>query len=195
MYVVDITRTNDEIFTDIIVGKNSMDTKKKIMNYIIDFMTASYNICIDYDLLDQSLNIELFSLNDFMMNNYNICLDKNLIIQSMPTDKDHCLIVKYFNELVDETPIIYLLNKNQSSLANSILTYHINDDLIDRYQDDLSTYEKIKDSKDINSFPQENKKSEIISLYNGGLFLEELLNNACSLKQLNNKNFGESIDI
>lgn len=133
MYVVDITRTKDKIDSDMLIGKNSMDAKSKTINYIIDFAFAHYNINIDYDLLDQSLNIELFSLKDFMWKNYNFISDKNLIIQATPTDKEHCLFVKHFNEKTDEYPSIYVLDQKDTALANNILTFLVNDDLINEY--------------------------------------------------------------
>ena len=64
-----------------------------------------------------------------------------------------------------------------------------NDALIEKYQDNILEYDRLKlgyDGKNVTStiYPKLNIKSEIISLYNGGLFLEELLNNSYSLNQL-----------
>lgn len=196
MYVVDITRTNDELDSDMLVGRDSMDAKIKTINYISDFALAHYNISIDRDLLDQSLNIELFSLKDFMKNNYNIVPDKDLIIQATSTDKDHCLFVKFFNEKLDDFPTIYMLNKNELNKAYNIMSYLVNDELITQNKDDLSIYEnnKLDFNKNIDSYSYAGIKCNIVSLYNGGLFLEELLNNACSLKDINKKDMG-GIDI
>ena len=197
MYVVDITRTNDELDSDMLVGRDSMDAKSKTINYISDFALAHYNISIDRNLLDQSLNIELFSLKDFMKNNYNVVLDKDLIIQATPTDKDHCLFVKFFNEKLDAFPTIYMLNKDELNKAHNIMSYLVNDELITQNKDDLSIYEKNKldfNNKNIDSYSYAGVKCNIVSLYNGGLFLEELLNNACSLKDINKKDMG-GIDI
>ena len=197
MYVVDITRTKDELDSDMLVGRDSMDAKSKTINYISDFALAHYNISIDRDLLDQNLNIELFSLKNFMKNNYNIVPDKDLIIQATPTDKDHCLFVKFFNEKLDDFPTIYMLNKNDLDTARNIMAYIVNDELITQNKDDLSIYEKNKldfNNKNIDSYSYAGVKCNIISLYNGGLFLEELLNNACSLKDINKKDMG-GIDI
>ncbi len=187
MYVVDVTRTNDELDSDMLVGRDSMEAKYKTMNYISDFALAHYNISIDRDLLDQCLNIDLFSLKDFMKNNYNIVPDKNLIIQATPTDKDHCLFVKFFNEKIDDFPTIYMLNKNDLDKARNIMTYIVNDELITQNKNDLSIYEKNKlnFNNNIDSYSYAGVKCNIISLYNGGMFLEELLNNACTLKDIN----------
>jgi len=187
MYVVDITRTNDELDSDMLVGRDSMDAKIKTINYISDFALAHYNISIDRDLLDQCLNIDLFSLKDFMKNNYNIIPTKDLIIQATPTDKDHCLFVKFFNEKIDDFPTIYMLNKNDLDKARNIMTYIVNDELITQNKNDLSIYEKNKlnFNNNIDSYTYAGVKCNIVSLYNGGMFLEELLNNACSLKDIN----------
>lgn len=187
MYVVDITRDNKD--TDMLCGNDSMDAKAKTINYIIDYTFANYNIYINKEVLDQSLNIELFSLKSFLQNNYSMSIDNDLIIQSIPTDKNHCLFLKYMDKNTD-IPIIYNFHKKDIKVAQSCMRYLVNDALINEYQNDLAEYEilKMNNEKDIEVqstfYPKLNIKSEIVSLYNGGLFLEELLNNACSLNQL-----------
>jgi hypothetical protein len=197
MYVVDITRTKDELDSDMLVGKDSMDTKAKIMNYVSNFILSNYSIYVDRDLLDQHLNIELFFLKDFMKNNYNLNIDKNLIIQSVHTDKEHCLFVKFFNKNLDDFPTIYMLEKNDLDNARKIMTYITNDELINKFQDDLSLYDKNKLDYDMNmdSYSFAGVECNIISLYDsGGMFLEELLNNNYSLKDINKNDLG-GIDI
>lgn len=191
MYVIDITRTKDELDSDMLVGKDSMDAKRKTMNYISNFVFANYNINIDKDLLDESLNIDLFSLKDFMITNYNLVPDKNLIIQAKSTDKDHCLFVKFFDEDVDEYPTLYILNKKDEKKAKTIMAYIVNDELINKYKDNLSIYKenKIQFYSNIDSYSFRGIKCNVVSLYNkNGLFLEELLNNYCSLNHLNDGN-------
>lgn len=193
MYVVDITRDNNK--TDMLCGNDSMDAKSKTLNYIMDYTFANYNIYLNKDVLDQNLNMDLFSLKHFLNDNYSVSIDNDLIIQSIPTDKKHCLFLKYMDEKKD-IPDIYVFGKNDFKIAQSFMKYLVNDALIDKYQDNLEEYDRLKLELNKNynltatHYPKLNIKSEIVSLYNGGMFLEELLNNACSLKQLNKDEFG-----
>ena len=101
MIVVDITRldkNNKE--NDLLIGNISIDTKNKVINYIYDYSLANLNIDVDKELLDYKLNMESFSLKDFLLENYNITTDKDLIIHSAKTDKDHCLFLKFDNDIV-----------------------------------------------------------------------------------------------
>ncbi len=49
---------------------------------------------------------------------------------------------------------------------------------------------RIKDDELVidSTYPKLGIDCKIVSLYNGGLFLEELLNNSCSLNQLQKEN-------
>lgn len=186
MYVIDITR--DNTFTDMLCGNNSMDAKNKTLDYVIDYAFANYDILIKKELLDQYLNLDSFSLNKFLNENYSISVEKDLIIQSIITDKDNCLFVKYIDEKTN-VPALYAFNKKDKDVAHTILTFLVNDGLIDKYKDDLSEYDKRKLSYNQKNMGytnfNANIKSEIISLYDyNGMFLEELLNNACSLNQV-----------
>lgn len=186
MYVIDITR--DNTFTDMLCGNNSMDAKNKTLDYVIDYALANYDILIKKEFLDQYLNLDSFSLNKFLNENYSISIEKDLIIQSIITDKDNCLFVKYIDEKAD-VPTLYAFNKKDKDVAHTILTFLVNDGLIDKYKDDLSEYDKRKLSYNQKNMGytnfNANIKSEIISLYDyNGMFLEELLNNACSLNQV-----------
>lgn len=186
MYVIDITR--DNTFTDMLCGNNSMDAKNKTLDYVIDYALANYDILIKKELLDQYLNLDSFSLNKFLNENYSISIEKDLIIQSIITDKDNCLFVKYIDEKTD-VPTLYAFNKKDKDVAHTILTFLVNDGLINKYKDDLSEYDKRKLSYNQKNMGytnfNANIKSEIISLYDyNGMFLEELLNNACSLNQV-----------
>lgn len=188
MYLIDVTRTNDEIDSDTLLGKDSMDAKRKIMNYISNFTLANYNIIIDKDVLDQNLDIELFSLKQFIGSNFNLNIDKDLIIQAMPTDKEHCLVVKFFNQNTDDYPLLYILDKNKQKEAKVILAYMVNDELIREYQDDLSIYDnnKIDFNNLKDSYTFAGVKCNIISLYRNGLFMEELLDKNITYNELNN---------
>ena len=190
MYAVNITRTNDEINFDMLIGKNSMDAKSKVMKYIFDFVLVNYNIFVDNDILDQNLSMELFSLRNFMINNYNINIKKNLIIQTMPTDREHCLFVKYYDVKKDEIPFIYIFNKNDEKKANNFMSYLINDALIKKYENNLAIYERLKQkyNTDIKNYKHDSIRCEKISLYDGGLFLEKILNNSISYNQLKKLN-------
>lgn len=191
MYVVDITRTKDEMSSDILLGKDSMDAKRKTIDYIQAYAFANYNVCIDDDVIDQNLNIDSFSFKEFFKNNYSVNIDKDLIIQAFPTNKDNCLLVKYYDEEKDGIPLIYVFNKNDNNKANNLMVYLINDALINKNVDDLSNYEKIKQNYNCNLdiYKYDSIKCEKISLYNNELFIEELLNNFVSYNQLKRDKF------
>lgn len=189
MYVVDITRDLNN--TDMLVGNDSMDAKTKTINYVLDYVLANYNLSIDRNVLDQNLDMNRFSLNEFLKDNYSMMIDKDLLIQSIPVDKKHCLFLKY-NDTKTDFPILYSFHKREMKYAQSVLRFLVNDALIDKYQDNLSEYEmlRIKDNELVidSTYPKLGIDCKIVSLYNGGLFLEELLNNSCSLNQLQKEN-------
>lgn len=194
MYVVDITR-DDDLENDMLIGNDSMSAKSKTINYIMDYVFANYNINLNKDVLDQNLNIDRFSLKQFLNDNYKINIKNDLKIQAVPTDKDHCLFLKNFSSQEDFPSLYTFSNKNKKQ-AQAYMKYLINDALINKYQDNISEYDRLRVdyNKSIESFSDSYIKCEIISLYKGGLFLEELLNNACSYKQIKNKDVG-GIDI
>lgn len=191
MYVVDITRDFNN--TDILCGNNSMDAKTKTINYIMDYALANLNLSIDRDLLDQNLNMSQFSLNKFLKEFYSLIADNDLLIQSIPVDKNHCLFLKYKDDKSD-FPMLYSFQKKEMKYAQSLMRFLVNDSLIEKCQDDLDKYESIKMTNKYNIldsvYPQYGINCRIVSLYNDGLFLEELLNNSCSLNQLQKNNFG-----
>lgn len=195
MYVVDITR--DDFNTDMLIGHDSMNAKNKTINYIMDYVFANYNISLNKDLLDQNLNISRFSLKQFLNNNYNLNIDTDLKIQAFPTDKEHCLFVKYIDDN-NEFPLFYSFNKKDIKKARALMVFLINDSLINRYRDNLEEYERLKVDNKMGKIlltsymPKEKINAKIIDLDNGNNFLEELLNNSCSLYQLKHK--GESIN-
>lgn len=187
MYIVDITRDLNN--TDMLCGNDSMDAKTKTINYIMDFMLVNYNLSLNRNLLDQNLDMRSFSLNKFLRENYSMGLDRDLLIQSLPVDKKHCLFLKYKDDSM-EFPAIYPFRKNEMKKVQGMMRFLVNDSLIEKYQDNLSEYERLK-MKDDNvildsTYPKLGIHSKVVSLYNGGLFLEELLNNSCSLNQLQN---------
>lgn len=188
MYVVDITR--DLSKTDMLCGNDSMDAKTKTINYIMDYALANCNISLDRDLLDQNLNMNRFSLNKFLNENYSVSIENDLLIQSMVVDKMHCLFLKYIDDK-SEFPLLYSFHKKEMKYALSVMKFLVNDALIEKCQDDLSEYERIKIADEKTDrislailYPHHNINCKIVSLYNRGLFLEELLNNSCSLNQL-----------
>lgn len=194
MYVVDITR-DDDLENDMLIGNDSMSAKSKTINYVMDYVFANYNINLNKDVLDQNLNIDRFSLKQFLNDNYKINIKNDLKIQAVPTDKDNCLFLKTINNQ-DDFPSLYTFSNKNKKQAQAYMKYLINDALINKYQDDISEYDRLRIdyNKSIESFSDSYIKCEIISLYKGGLFLEELLNNACSYKQIKNKDVG-GIDI
>ena len=193
MYVVDITR-DDDLENDMLIGNDSMSAKSKTINYVMDYVFANYNINLNKDVLDQNLNIDRFSLKQFLNDNYKINIKNDLKIQAVPTDKDHCLFLKSINSQ-DDFPSLYTFSNKNKKQAQAYMKYLINDALINKYHDDISEYDRLRVdyNKSIESFSDSYIKCEIISLYKGGLFLEELLNNACSYKQIKNKIISISI--
>ena len=188
MYVVDITR-DDDLENDMLIGNDSMSAKSKTINYIMNYVFANYNINLNKDVLDQNLNIDRFSLKQFLNENYKINIKNDLKIQAVPTDKDNCLFLKTINNQ-DDFPSLYTFSNKNKKQAQAYMKYLINDALINKYQDDISEYDRLRIdyNKSIESFSDSYIKCEIISLYKGGLFLEELLNNVCSYKQIKDKN-------
>ena len=193
MYVVDITR-DDDLENDMLIGNDSMSAKSKTINYVMDYVFANYNINLNKDVLDQNLNIDRFSLKQFLNDNYKINIKNDLKIQAVPTDKDNCLFLKTINNQ-DDFPSLYTFSNKNKKQAQAYMKYLINDALINKYQDDISEYDRLRVdyNKSIESFSDSYIKCEIISLYKGGLFLEELLNNTCSYKQIKNKIISISI--
>lgn len=190
MYVIDITR-DDDLENDMLIGNDSMSAKNKTINYVMDYVFANYNINLNKDVLDQNLNIDRFSLKQFLNDNYKINIKNDLKIQAVPTDKDNCLFLKSINSQ-DDFPSLYTFSNKNKKQVQAYMKYLINDALINKYQDDISEYDRLRVdyNKSIESFSDSYIKCEIISLYKGGLFLEELLNNACSYKQIKNKDVG-----
>lgn len=190
MYVVDITRDFND--TDILCGNDSMEAKAKTINYIMDYALANCNLSLDREILDQNLNMSQFSLNKFLNEYYSTEIDRDLLIQSMPIDKKHCLFLKYMDDKND-FPILYSFHKKEMKYAQKVMRFLVNDALIDKYKDNLSEYDRLKMRDDVtildSIYPKLNINCKIISLYNGGLFLEELLNNSCSLNQLQRENY------
>lgn len=190
MYVVDITRDNMD--TDILCGNDSMDAKMKIINYISDYLFANYNFSIDKNILDRDLTMSQFSLNEFLSKNYSKLIDNDMYIQFFFTDKDNCIMVKHIDE--DKTyPLVYFFNKNNKRDAESIAKFLINESLISKFKDRLKEYDRfrVEDRSDIYNpiYQKMGIYSKVISLYSGGLFMEELLTNSLSLNQLKKNNF------
>ena len=92
------------------------------------------------------------------------------------------MLFKNINDF-NEFPILYTLANKEIKNARAIQKFLVNDYLISKYQNDLDYYENIKN--DI-GYQELEFKSEVIDLYNGGLFLEDLLNNSFSYKELKN---------
>lgn len=196
MYVVDITREDNS--TDMLVGNDSMSAKSKTINYVMDYVFANYNINLNKDVLDQNLNLDRFSLQQFLNDNYNLKLDHDLKIQAIPTSKDHCLFLKYMDNNTD-FPLLYSFDNKDIKKARALMTFLVNDSLINKYQDNLEEYDRLRIDYDHSKqllgryMPKENINTEIVNLYNGGMFLEELLNNHFSLRQLQEESMNKKI--
>ena len=193
MQVIDITRVKDNDFeSDFLVGKYSMDAKTKTIKYICDFALANYKLNIDKELLDSNLNMDMFSLKQFIKLNYNYDIKYDLIIQKVDATKDNCVFVKQYDINNDEYPIIYQFNKDELNKAKIYMAFLINDFLINKLSEEnrIDEYEKLK--LNLSTFKKmsylyDTNKFEINTLYDKGIFLETLLNNDCSLNQLNTK--------
>ena len=196
MYVVDITREDNS--TDMLVGNDSMSAKSKTINYVMDYVFANYNINLNKDVLDQNLNLDRFSLQQFLNDNYNLKLDHDLKIQAIPTSKDHCLFLKYMDNNTD-FPLLYSFDNKDIKKARALMTFLVNDSLINKYQDNLEEYDRLRIDYDYSKqllgryMPKENINTEIVNLYNGGMFLEELLNNHFSMRQLQEESMNKKI--
>lgn len=196
MYVVDITREDNS--TDMLVGNDSMSAKSKTINYVMDYVFANYNINLNKDVLDQNLNLDRFSLQQFLNDNYNLKLDHDLKIQAIPTSKDHCLFLKYMDNTTD-FPLLYSFDNKDIKKARALMTFLVNDSLINKYQDNLEEYDRLRIDYDHSKqllgryMPKENINTEIVNLYNGGMFLEELLNNHFSMRQLQEESMNKKI--
>ena len=196
MYVVDITREDNS--TDMLVGNDSMSAKSKTLNYVMDYVFANYNINLNKDVLDQNLNLDRFSLQQFLNDNYNLKLDHDLKIQAIPTSKDHCLFLKYMDNNTD-FPLLYSFDNKDIKKARALMTFLVNDSLINKYQDNLEEYDRLRIDYDHSKqllgryMPKENINTEIVNLYNGGMFLEELLNNHFSMRQLQEESMNKKI--
>ena len=196
MYVVDITREDNS--TDMLVGNDSMSAKSKTINYVMDYVFANYNINLNKDVLDQNLNLDRFSLQQFLNDNYNLKLNHDLKIQAIPTSKDHCLFLKYMDNNTD-FPLLYSFDNKDIKKARALMTFLVNDSLINKYQDNLEEYDRLRIDYDHSKqllgryMPKENINTEIVNLYNGGMFLEELLNNHFSMRQLQEESMNKKI--
>lgn len=196
MYVVDITREDNS--TDMLVGNDSMSAKSKTINYVMDYVFANYNINLNKDVLDQNLILDRFSLQQFLNDNYNLKLDHDLKIQAIPTSKDHCLFLKYMDNNTD-FPLLYSFDNKDIKKARALMTFLVNDSLINKYQDNLEEYDRLRIDYDHSKqllgryMPKENINTEIVNLYNGGMFLEELLNNHFSMRQLQEESMNKKI--
>lgn len=196
MYVVDITREDNS--TDMLVGNDSMSAKSKTLNYVMDYVFANYNINLNKDVLDQNLNLDRFSLQQFLNDNYNLKINHDLKIQAIPTSKDHCLFLKYMDNNTD-FPLLYSFDNKDIKKARALMTFLVNDSLINKYQDNLEEYDRLRIDYDHSKqllgryMPKENINTEIVNLYNGGMFLEELLNNHFSMRQLQEESMNKKI--
>lgn len=191
MYIVDITRKEKNNYeSDMLFGKLTTDAKTKTLDYIIDYALANCNIRIDKRLLDSELDITRFSLKNFIKDAYHLDIEQDLLIQVFPFFEEDKCVVKTFNNDGDGFPSIHVFEDEK--LSKSYMAYLINDSLINTLAENnkLDDYEKEK--VDVNNFDNisysyNNNSFEMTSLYNGGLFLEELLNNSLSLKQQKDK--------
>lgn len=192
MFIVDFTRIDDEIDFDLIAGHDGGEARNRAIDYIMDYAFANDGIYLDKRTLDINFNPNDFSYKAFMKNIYDIDVSTDLITGSFYSDYDHMVFLKYIDINSVKDNRFYIIHNDLEESAPHILTLLINDRLIEKYADNLDTYEELKlnPKSKTESFQMDGIKANVISLYNGGLFLEELLNNAVSYKQLKNDNFG-----
>lgn len=192
MFIVDFTRIDDEIDFDLIAGHDGGEARNRAIDYIMDYAFANDGIYLDKRTLDINFNPNDFSYKAFMKNIYDIDVSTDLITGSFYSDYDHMVFLKYIDINSVKDNRFYIIHNDLEESAPHILTLLINDRLIEKYADNLDAYEKLKLNPKSNteSFQMDGIKASVISLYNGELFLEELLNNAVSYKQLKDENFG-----
>lgn len=96
-------------------------------------------------------------------------------------------------------PLLYSFDNKNIKKARALMTFLVNDSLINKYQDNLEEYDRLRIDYDHSKqllgryMPKENINTEIVNLYNGGMFLEELLNNHFSMKQLQEESMNKKI--
>lgn len=198
MYIVDITRDDYDNFNDILLGKDSMDAKRKAINYISDFILANFNLYVSKDIIDQNLNMEGFSLKEFMKNHFSRNIKKELLIQYFPTSANYCLYIKRFDKNKNSFPTLYFFHKDEIRMARHINDFFINDYLIVNHNDTLNALKKrIRKYATLTKdafFITNDFNCGILSLYDNAITIEKLLNNNYSLNQLKNNCIG-GIDI
>lgn len=187
MYVIDITRGGTD--DDLMLGKDSMDAKRKTIDYIIDYVFANCCIYLDRDVLDQNLDMTGFSLKKFMKHYYQIKLNEDLKIVSFPTEKDKLLLIKVYNLKKTPFPYFHAFPSMCKILARDMNRFLINDYLILKYKDNLEEFEKrisTKNPKEINYFIDENFICGIIDLekYKTLGIIDLLLNKDCTARDL-----------
>lgn len=189
MYVVDITRGSEN---DIILGENSMDAKKKVINYVQEYLLANHHINFSKETLDHKINIERFSLQEFLAS-YSVKILSDLKIQAVATDKEHCLFLK-FNDNQNGFPKFYCFGKKDMQKAQAYMRYLVNESLLEQLQDNLDEYDRLKMGNDKNvittSYPKFGIRGNIISLYNKNISLKYLLNSSCTLNDIAHKDYG-----
>lgn len=192
MFIVDFTRIDDEIDFDLIAGKDGGEARNRAIDYIMDYAFANDGIYLDKRTLDANFEPNDFSYKAYMKNIYDIDVSTDLITGSFYSDYDYMVFLKYIDINSVKDNRFYILHNDLEESAPHILTLLINDRLVEKYADDLDTYEELKlnTKSKTDSFQMDGIKASVISLYNGGLFLEELLNNAVSYKQLKDEDFG-----
>ena len=128
-----------------------------------------------------------------MQNVYGFNTNSDLITSGFYTDKDYSVFLKYVDINKIEDNYIYSLHNDLEKSAPKIFALLVNDRLIRKYADDLNKYKEIEldPNSRIDTFKMDGIKASVISLYNGGLFLEELLNNAISYKQAKGEDIEE----
>lgn len=184
MYIVDITRGKKFSKNDMLLGKDSMDAKRKCLNYIIDYAFANLNLYIDRELLDNNFHNDTFSLKNFLSNCYKTYVDDDVLLRMIPNDKEHCLFVKSYNNKKENEPTLFAFTKDQEKNARGLLSFLVNDYLIDMYKNNLEEYENNKISESAIGYSSPIMNCEIISLYKKGKFMEELLETDYSLEQI-----------
>lgn len=169
IYLIDITRYhNNENQTDEILSETSYDARKKIIDYINDFMYANNNEYVSPKKLDSylsKLGEKEFNLKDFMTNHYNKEMANNLKINQI---NDYELGDSILKMIIENDVIIYHIKTEKQILASEFASYIINDSLI-MYLDKhnrLNEYEKLKVQKDALIYENINIEQLEFQLYN-----------------------------
>ncbi len=171
----------------------NIQAREKVVKYIKNYITAHINISVDYNLINDELNMEFFSLKEFLENFFGIESNADLIIQTINISDNYNLIFKTVGMLDDNlySDVCAMMGNNKSNLeqAKEISKCLLKDKLIQVFGED----DKLDLLKEYDNFiPEFNDSSMQIGntyfyWYNSKNLMKELLNRDLSYAQIGAK--------